>query len=121
MKAQDKKNQVWVMFTSHNLLYLFQLAGELDHIPSSGYTTAVMILGPLSVPVSGRQTERYMAELSLPRKPEMPPSCEGSPAGTWAQEHHKIMPECEGKERPHFSFSLLHIQTSMAYFSFFNF
>lgn len=35
------------------------------------------------MPVSGRQIERYMAELSLPRKPEMPPTCKGSPpAGT---------------------------------------
>lgn len=73
------------------------------------------------MPVSGRLTERYTAELSLLRKPEMPPPCKGSPGGTWAQEHHAIMPECEGKERPHFSFGTLHIHTSMASFSFFNF
>lgn len=63
------------------------------------------------MPVSGRQTERHTAELSFPRKPEMPLPCKSSPGGTWTGEHHATMPECEGKERLHFSFTPLHIHT----------
>lgn len=73
------------------------------------------------MPVSGRQTERYTAELSLPKKPEVPPPCKGTAGGNWAREPYTIMPECEGNERPRFSFSPLQIHTSMAFFSFFNF
>lgn len=70
------------------------------------------------MPVSGRQIERYVAELPLPLQP---PPWKGSPGANWAQEHHAKMPVGEGKEKPHFSFSPLDIYTSMAFFRFFNF
>lgn len=46
------------------------------------------------MPVSGRQIERYVAELPLPLQP---PPWTGSPGATWAQEHHAKMPDGEGE------------------------